>query len=220
MCLTVGPSGEAGALGALGTQQAASRPNSAGGRSFPVSHLGVGPGQATHHCPQGPGGHFQRGPFWGVAGCRAWGLAGVRRPLSPLGAAAFRGPGAGAIGAWPSQAAPGVSHLRLPLGSLRDFPSSNLGSSTRVKRRPTGSHVSRAMHGIHLLPRRPTPTPPDTCTSPLLPAPGLSLQAPPWDRNNFRLMAVWLHECQLNPVPAPTPVHLTTSDLGPQQLLR
>ena len=36
-------------LGTLGIQQAAPRPNSRGGRSFPVSHFGVGPGEATRH---------------------------------------------------------------------------------------------------------------------------------------------------------------------------
>lgn len=68
VCLTVGPSGEAGALGALGTQQAAPSPNSPAGRCFPVSHFGLGPGEATHHCLQGPRGTFPVVSFLGNSG--------------------------------------------------------------------------------------------------------------------------------------------------------
>lgn len=153
----LGPSEETGALGALGTQQAAPRPNSPGRRSFPVSHFGVGPGEATHHCPQGPGGHFLCCPFWGVAGCPAWGHpwpARERRRLEALGSGPLvlgsprqlRGRAAGGWGGGGGGGGVGTvggrcrgfpgSHLGLPTGFLNDFLSSSLRSSRAGKTGP------------------------------------------------------------------------------------
>lgn len=186
----LGPSEAAGALGALGTQQAAPRPSSpgrgGGGRSFPVSHFGVGPREATQHCPQGPGGHFLGCPFWGAAGCPAWchpWPPRERRHLEVLGSGPlvlgsprqlWRGAG--------GRGCPG-SHLRLPPppGFLSDSLSSSLGSS-RAERgrqdREPGVQV-RAQDpplpvGSTANPHLPTTIHTQTHRSLLLPAPGLS----------------------------------------------
>lgn len=220
-------------LGALGTQQAAPRPNSPGGRSFLVSHFGVGPGEATHHLSQGPGLAFPLVSSLGGSGGALPGAmpgSGGPFPRWERRRSEVLGPRPSVLGG-PRQL-PGVSHLRLPLGFLSDFLSSNLRSSTQVKRRPgarcpgastgpTFSLFTPANTSPHNSPH-PHPAPPAPKTSPSHSWAFLSSrdQAAPLDRNNFRLMAVWLHQCQGDPYPAPSSFTPTTSDLGPQPLVR
>lgn len=54
-----------GSRSSRGPGDTAPSPNSPAGRCFPVSHFGLGPGEATHHCLQGPRGTFPVVSFLG-----------------------------------------------------------------------------------------------------------------------------------------------------------
>lgn len=215
------PSEEAGALGALGTQRAAPRPKSPRGAELPRQPFWGGPRRSNSPLATGTRQTFPLLSFLGSSRVPCLGP-----PLASLGAEAFRGPGFGATGAWQSQAAQGRGRVggggaqaaisgcptRPSPGFLSDLLSSSLGSSRGGKTGPgarcpgarTGPTASRWPHRQSPPPHHHTHTdtqePSPSCSFALL---SRRVQAPPWERNHFRLMAVWLHECQLNPYPAP-----------------
>ncbi len=197
LCLPARPCGEAGALGALDAAGCPT-PTSPGSRAFRSCRQPFWAvtqrESSSHHRSCWGWGHQLCCRCWGAPGCPACrATLGARRRLSSPGAEGLGGPGAAsATGTWQSQATRTGSHLGLPLGLLRAFP--GLGARAQSPLQLTGEGAASSPLVRRTL-RTPPRPPPLANSSPFLGGPPSGRAGPtPLDRNDLRLMAVWLHK--------------------------